>query len=55
MPEAMAVLTNGSVVLGDKQAKYFALCICSAAKSYVKNHRAEYEEWLLEQQSKGAV
>lgn len=53
MPNTMTVLTNGAAVLGDKQAQYFALCISSAVKSYIKTHRAEYEAWEREQQGEG--
>lgn len=37
--------------MGTKQAKYFALSICSGVKNYLKVHHAEYEAWLREQKA----
>lgn len=48
MPDPLIVETNGEVVLGEKQAQYFALSICASVKAYIQTHRQEYEEWARE-------
>lgn len=50
MPNALAVNTSGGVDMGTEQAKYFALSIFADMKAYIKEHRAEYEQWLIEQE-----
>ena len=51
MPDTLTIQTSGEVVMGTKQAKYFALSICSGIKNYLKTHRTEYEAWLQEQKA----
>ncbi len=51
MPDTLTIQTSGEVVMGTKQAKYFALSICSGVKNYLKVHHAEYEAWLREQKA----
>lgn len=38
--------------MSDKQAKYFALSIFGEVKSYIKEHRAEFEAWQREAEGK---
>ena len=49
MPENLTVKTSGKVVLSEDQSRTFALSILADVKSYVKEHQAEYEQWLIEQ------
>lgn len=51
MANALAVNTSGGVDMGTEQAKYFAISIFADLKAYVKAHRAEYEQWLIEQEA----
>lgn len=50
MPDALTIKTFGVVVLGEGQAKQFALSIFADAKAYIKEHRTEYKQWLIEQE-----
>lgn len=45
MPNALTVNTSGAVLMGDEQAKYFAMSIFSEMKAYIKAHPAEFEAW----------
>ena len=51
MSDTLTIKTSGVAVLGEEQAKYFALSIFADVKAYVKEHRAEYEQWLIEQEA----
>ena len=53
MSDTLTIKTSGVAVLGEEQAKYFALSIFADVKAYVKAHRAEYEQWLAEQEAGG--
>ncbi len=46
MPEKFSVYTSGEVVMGQKQAKCFALSIYGGVKAYIQTHSAEFQEWL---------
>ena len=37
--------------MSDMQAEYFALSIFAGLKSYIAEHRAEFEEWQREQEA----
>ena len=50
MPDPLAVETIGGENMSNEQARYFALSIFSGVKSYIKVHRAEFEEWQREQE-----
>ena len=50
MPDPLTVETIGGKSMGNEQAKYFALSILAGAKAYVREHRAEFEEWQREQE-----
>lgn len=45
MNDALTVETNGAVVMGEKQARSFALAMLPEIKKYVAAHRAEFETW----------
>ena len=45
MPNAITVNTSGAVLMGDEQAKSFAMSIFAGLKAYVREHPAEFEEW----------
>ncbi len=49
MTETLTINTSGKVVLSEDQSKAFALSILADIKNYVKEHQAEYEQWLIEQ------
>lgn len=49
MPDSLTVETIGEKSMSNEQAKYFALSIFSGVKAYIKEHRAEFEEWQREQ------
>ena len=51
MSDTLTIKTSGVAVLGEKQAKHFALSIFADVKDYIKEHRAEYEQWLIEQEA----
>lgn len=51
MSDTLTIKTSGVAVLGEEQAKYFALSIFANAKAYIKEHRAEFEQWLIEQEA----
>ena len=51
MSDTLTIKTSGVAVLGEEQAKHFALSIFADAKAYIKEHRAEYEHWLIEQEA----
>ena len=51
MSDTLTIKTSGVAVLGEEQAKHFALSIFADVKAYVKEHRAEYEQWLKEQEA----
>lgn len=51
MSNTLAIKTSGVAVLGEEQAKYFAISIFADMKAYIKEHRAEYEQWLIEQEA----
>ena len=51
MSDTLTIKTTGVEVLGEEQAKYFALSIFADMKAYIKDHRAEYEQWLIEQEA----
>ena len=51
MSDTLTIKTSGVAVLGEKQTKYFALSIFADVKAYTKEHRAEYEQWLIEQEA----
>ncbi len=49
MVGSFAIKPSGIVVLDEKQAKYFAVSILADVKVYIKEHHAEYRQWLIEQ------
>lgn len=51
MSDTLTIKTSGVAVLGEGQVKYFALSIFADVKAYLKEHRAEYEQWLNEQEA----
>ena len=51
MSDTLTIKTSGMAVLGEEQAKHFALSIFADVKAYIKEHRAEYEQWLTEQEA----
>ena len=51
MSDTLTIKTSGVAVLGEEQAKYFALSIFADMKAYIKEHRSEYEQWLIEQEA----
>ena len=51
MSDTLTIKTSGVAGLGEEQAKHFALSIFADAKAYIKAHRAEYEQWLKEQEA----
>ena len=51
MSDTLTIKTSGMAVLGEEQTKYFALSIFADMKAYIKEHRAEYEQWLIEQEA----
>ena len=51
MSDTLTIKTSGVAVLGEEQAKHFALSIFADVKAYIKEHRAEYEQWLTEQEA----
>ena len=51
MSDTLTIKTSGAAVLGEEHAKHFALSIFADAKAYIKAHRAEYEQWLKEQEA----
>ena len=51
MSDTLTIKTSGVAVLGEEQAKHFALSIFADVKAYLKEHLAEYEQWLNEQEA----
>ena len=51
MSDTLTIKTSGVAVLGEEQTKYFALSIFADVKAYVKEHRADYVQWLIEQEA----
>ena len=51
MSDTLTIKTSGVAVLGEEQAKHFALSIFADMKVYLQGHRAEYEQWLIEQEA----
>ena len=51
MSDTLTIKTSGVAVLGEEQAKHFALSIVADVKAYVKEHRAEYEQGLIEREA----
>ena len=51
MSDTLTIKTSGVAVLGEEQAKYFALSIFADMKAYITEHRPEYEQWLIEQEA----
>lgn len=49
--DPLTVLTSGETIMGKKQAELFAISIFASAKAYIRDHRAEYEAWLREQEN----
>lgn len=49
MPDPLTVETIGGKSMSNEQVKYFALSIFAGVKAYIKEHRAEFEEWQREQ------
>ena len=47
----LTVETMGGGDMSDKQAEYFALSLFAGVKSYIAEHRAEFEEWQREQEA----
>lgn len=45
MNDTLTVETNGAVVMGEKQARGFALAMLPEIKKYVAAHGAEFEAW----------
>lgn len=37
--------------MGEKQAQLFAVSIFASVKTYISDHRVEYEAWLQEQEN----
>ena len=53
MSDTLTIKSSGVAVLGEEQAKHFALSIFADVKAYIKEHGAEYEQWLIEQEAGG--
>ena len=53
MSDTLTIKTSGVAVLGEEQAKHFALSIFADVKAYIKEHRSEYEQGLIEQEAGG--
>lgn len=51
MPDTLTIETSGKAVLSEEQAKYFALSIFADMKAYIRDHQAEYKQWLMEQKA----
>ena len=51
MSDTLTIKTSGVAVLGEEQAKYFALSIFADVKAYVREHKEELEQWLQEQEA----
>ena len=51
MSDTLTIKTSGVAVLSEEQAKYFALSIFDDMKNYIREHRAEYEQWLKKQEA----
>ena len=51
MSDTLTIKTSGVAVLGEEQAKYFALSIFADMKAYVREHKEELEQWLQEQEA----
>ena len=51
MTDTLAVKTSGEIIMGEEQAKYFAISIYAGVKTYLKEHQAEFEAWLQEQRT----
>lgn len=49
--DPLAVYTSGEVTMGEKQAQFFAVSIFASVKTYISDHRVEYEAWLREQEN----
>lgn len=49
MSDPTTVEIVGGESMSNEQAKYFALSIFAGVKAYIKEHRAEFEEWQREQ------
>ena len=45
MPNVLKVNTFGAALMGDEQAKNFAMSIFAGVKAYIREHPAEFEEW----------
>jgi hypothetical protein len=51
MSDTLTIKTSSVAFLGEEQAKHFALSIFADVKAYIKEHRAEYEQWLTERKA----
>ena len=51
MSDTLTIKTSGVAVLGEEQAKHFALSIFADVKAYVREHKEELEQWLQEQEA----
>lgn len=55
MSDTLTIKTSGVAVLGEEQAKHFALSIFADVKAYIKEHRAEYEQWIEQEAGEGKI
>lgn len=47
----MKVISNAeNYTISTKQAQYFAIQVFSEIKQYLAEHKAEFEEWLIEEE-----
>ena len=53
MSDTLTIKTSGVAVLCEEQSIHFALSIFADVKANIKEHRAEYEQWLIEQEAGG--
>ena len=44
-----------SFQIGSEQARYFSIQIFSGMKKYIEEHKAEFEEWLLNEETNKTV
>lgn len=51
MSDTLTIKTSGVAVLGEEQAKYFALSIFADVKAYLREHRTDYEQWMIDQEA----
>lgn len=53
MSDSLIITTYGDEVMSEKQAEYFAISIFADIKAYIKEHKAEFEEWQAAQGGEG--